>query len=293
MCHFAPPPVSRKYNRQYESKPAAGCTSRMQPLVGAQQALQNSRIERRIRGAAAEKSRRPSATPRSHAKPRRAAAPPRPTASGPPASATSAAAAGIMARHQEELVARDAPHGFRMPAAQRGAAAVPGDAPPARTTRPDSAGGAAQAEIHILQIRFEALFQQPDAAEKIGAKQRGGPGRRQIRRGASEKAGPSGRPLPTRQAAPPRQITSKAPSSRPLRRASRILPVANQALAARIGRHAQVAARAASSAQRPAAWRNNRAPARRRYSAPPSTRRGSPRCRGSRPRRSRHCGPWR
>src|SRR3954453_20152533 len=63
-----------------------------------------------------------------------------------------------------------------MPAAETGASVMPGGG--LWRIQPREAGcGAAQAEIDILEIRFKARVEQPDFAEYVGAKERGGPGR--------------------------------------------------------------------------------------------------------------------
>ncbi len=70
---------------------------------------------------------------------------------------------------EEDLIARGAARGFRMPASQSGASRVPGDG--LRHVLPRTTGqSAAQPEIHIFQIRFETLVEQPNFVEQCGAK---------------------------------------------------------------------------------------------------------------------------
>src|SRR5580704_2510417 len=63
-----------------------------------------------------------------------------------------------------------------MPSAKSGAAMMPGDR--GRVVNAvERLRGAAQAEIDVLQIRFEVLFQKTHAAEQLGAEEGGGPRR--------------------------------------------------------------------------------------------------------------------
>src|ERR1039458_7724507 len=64
-----------------------------------------------------------------------------------------------------------------MPAAQCGAALVPGERA-GDVQSGQAARGAAQTELDIFQIGFESAFQQADAAEKFGTQEHGGKRRR-------------------------------------------------------------------------------------------------------------------
>src|ERR1700761_682560 len=77
--------------------------------------------------------------------------------------------AGIVPGHKIDLVARDSPHRIGMPLAQRGAAFVPRDGR-GFVYASEAESRAAQPEIHIFEIRFEALFEQPHALEYFSAK---------------------------------------------------------------------------------------------------------------------------
>src|SRR5262249_5015034 len=70
----------------------------------------------------------------------------------------------IMSRDQKDLIPRDSPNSIRVPLAERCAAVVPrnrvGDINPAEAVR-----RATEAEIDVLQVGFEALFQKAHAME--------------------------------------------------------------------------------------------------------------------------------
>src|ERR1700682_314449 len=82
--------------------------------------------------------------------------------------------ARIVHRYQVTLVTRDAAHRFGMPWAQRRASAVPGDGL-RYVEAGDTALRAAQAELHVFQVRFEGFVEQTDALEHLRAKQGSGP----------------------------------------------------------------------------------------------------------------------
>ena len=83
--------------------------------------------------------------------------------------------ARIVAGGEQKLVARDVADGVGMPAAEGGAAAMPGDGA-GYVLAGEREAGAAQAEVDIFEVRFEAFFEQADAGEEVGAEERGGPG---------------------------------------------------------------------------------------------------------------------
>jgi hypothetical protein len=78
---------------------------------------------------------------------------------------------------QEELIAGNAAHGFRMPAAQGGTPSV--DCPGIGDVAPDyMLERATQAKIGVFEIGFEGFLEQSNAAENFSAVEHGGPRRR-------------------------------------------------------------------------------------------------------------------
>src|SRR5262245_20144421 len=67
--------------------------------------------------------------------------------------------AGVVAREQQKLIARDPPHGVGMPASERCTASMACDG--VRHVQPAQAErGTSQSEIDVLQVRFETFFEQ-------------------------------------------------------------------------------------------------------------------------------------
>ena len=125
--------------------------------------------------------------------------------------ATRRAVARIMSARAEDLIARDPPHGFGCQRPKRRAAAMPGD----RFRHVHSAETVGRRTAGRNRHLPDTIRSAHRAARPCGRIRRE-TGRRstaakQMRRGDG-KCGPSGRPLPTRQAQPPRQTRSKVPS---------------------------------------------------------------------------------
>ena len=159
MCHFAPPPEKRKYNFQYISKPVADLHFVNGSLIRPEQfrpvAGRRKRCGRPARRAKARQSL--NHTPRSQAKPLHGARPPTPENLGHQQGRHQRGmnSGGIVPRHQPELVAGDPADclaechrpSVALPRCQAIAAG--------HVDAGESARGAAQAEIHVLQVRFE------------------------------------------------------------------------------------------------------------------------------------------
>src|ERR1017187_8224827 len=86
-------------------------------------------------------------------------------------------AGGTVTRREKELIAGRAAHRFRMPEAERGAPHVDRHSL-GNVAAADALGGAAQAEIHILQVGFEGFLKQSHLPENFRAVEHGRPWRR-------------------------------------------------------------------------------------------------------------------
>ena len=229
MCHFAPRLVRRNTTSSKSRTPLGAC------ICGSIDSLVLSVVvvlqgNRSLRGAPPESSAGPVTFRAAMQSPRRAGQRPGPTVTAQPnrPRAVQQHRPGIMPRQKQHLVACHPPHRLRMPAAQRRVAPVPGHG---CGTYTPAMSCAAQRSPKSTSSRYDSKLSssRPTLSNSSARNNAAVHGADQMRAPARATAGPSGLPLPARQAAPPRHTRSKVPSMRAGSSAARILPVANQA----------------------------------------------------------------